>query len=138
MRTSSALIATAVLLTFACSSSGRSSSDGSSRSNARNRGAVITAEELATTSELNAYDAVRRLRPMWLRMRGPVSLSLQERAGVRIYVNGTRRGQIDELRAFQATDIESITYLSAPEATTRFGIDHSDGAILVVLRRGDT
>lgn len=133
MRASSAFVATAVLLTLACSSSGRSS-----QSNARNRGAVISAEELATTAELDAFDAVRRLRPMWLRTRGPVSLSLQERAGVRVYINGSRRGQLEELKAFRATDIESITYLSAPEATTRFGIDHSDGAILVILKRGDT
>lgn len=133
MRTSSALVVTVALLTLACSSSGRSS-----ESNARNRGAVITAEELATTAELDAFDAVRRLRPMWLRTRGPVSMSLQGRAGIRVYVNGSRRGQLDVLRSFRATDIESITYLSAPEATTRFGIDHSDGAIMVILKRGDT
>lgn len=133
MRTSPALIATVTLLTVACSSSGRSSD-----SNARNRGAVITAEELATTAELDAFNAVRRLRPMWLRTRGPVSMSLQERAGIRVYVNGSRRGTLEVLRNFRATDIESITYLSAPEATTKFGIDHSDGAIMVILRRGDT
>jgi hypothetical protein len=133
MRTSSALVATVALLTLGCASSGRSS-----QSNARNRGAVISAQELATAAELNAFDAVQRLRPMWLRTRGPVSLSLQARAGVRVYINGSRRGQLEELRAFRATDIESITYLSAPEATLRFGIDHSDGAILVILKRGGT
>ena len=137
MRTSPALVAIATLLTLACSSSGRSSSGLPSQSNARNRGAVIPAEELATTSELDAYDAVRRLRPMWLRTRGPVSLSLQGQAGIRVYVNGSRRGQLQMLKTFRATDIESITYLSAPEATTRFGIDHSDGAIMVILKRGD-
>lgn len=133
MRTSSALVGTMALLMLACSSSGRSS-----ESKARNRGAVISVEELATTAELDAYQAVRRLRPMWLRTRGPVSLSLQGRAGIRVYVNGSRRGELDVLRSFRATDIESITYLSAPEATTRFGIDHSDGAIMVILKRGDT
>ncbi|GMR11954.1 MAG: hypothetical protein BMS9Abin29_0140 [Gemmatimonadota bacterium] len=132
MRLSSALVATAALLTLACSSPGRSSSP-----NARNRGAVISAEELATASELDAFDAVRRLRPMWLWTRGAVSLSLQDRAGVRVYINGSRRGQLEALKSFRATDIESITYLSAPEATLRFGIDHSDGAILVILKRGD-
>lgn len=137
MRTSPALVAIATLLTLACSSSGRSSSGLPSQSNARNRGAVISAEELATTSELDAYDAVRRLRPMWLRTRGPVSLSLQGQAGIRVYVNGSRLGQLQMLKTFRATDIESITYLSAPEATTRFGIDHSDGAIMVILKRGD-
>lgn len=133
MSTSSALVGTMALLMLACSSSGRSS-----ESNARNRAAVISVEELATTAELDAYQAVRRLRPMWLRTRGPVSLSLQGRAGIRVYVNGSRRGELDVLRSFRATDIESITYLSAPEATTRFGIDHSDGAIMVILKRGDT
>ncbi|MFV2006654.1 MAG: hypothetical protein ACC667_04380 [Longimicrobiales bacterium] len=133
MRTSSALVATVALLTLACSSSGRSS-----QSNARNRGAVITAEELATAAELDAFDAVRRFRPMWLRTRGPVSISLQDKAGVRVYIDGSRRGRLEALRAFRVTDIESITYLSAPEATLRFGIDHSDGAILVILKRGNS
>ena len=133
MRLSHVLVATAVLLALGCSSSGRSS-----ESNARNRGDVISVEELATTAELDAYQAVRRLRPMWLRTRGPVSLSLQGRAGIRVYVNGSRRGELDVLRSFRATDIESITYLSAPEATTRFGVDHSNGAIMVILKRGDT
>lgn len=133
MRTPSALVAVAALLTLSCSYSGRAS-----ESKARSRGAVISAEELATTAELNAFDAVRRLRPMWLRIRGRVSLSLQERAGVRVYINGSRRGQLNALRDFRATDIESITYLSAPEATLRFGIDHPDGAILVILKSGGT
>ncbi len=138
MRTSPALVAIATLLTLACSSSGRSSSGLSSQSNARNRGAMISAEELATTAELDAYDAVRRLRPMWLRTRGQVTLTGQGRAGIRVYVNGSRRGELQALRAIRATAIESITFLSSAEATTRFGVDHSDGAIMVVLRGGNT
>ena len=96
---------------------------------------MISAEELATTAALDAFDSVRRLRPMWLRTRGPVSMSLQ--SGVQVYVNGSRRGRLEVLKNLRATNIESITYLSAPEATTRFGVDHSDGAIMVILRRGD-
>ena len=130
MRTSSVLVTTIALLTVACSGSGRTG-----RSNTPARGAVITAAELETTAQLDAYDAVRRLRPMWVRTRGPVSMTLP--VGVQVYINGSRRGHIEELRSFRANEIESITYLSAPEATTRFGIGHSDGAVLVILKRGN-
>ena len=91
MRTSPAFVAVATLLTLACSSSSRSL-----QSNARNRGAMISAEELATTAELDAFDSVRRLRPLWLTTRGRISMSLQ--GGVQVYVNGFRRGRLEVLK----------------------------------------
>ncbi len=131
MRILFALVTTLALFTLACSSSGRGTRTGAGSSSS-----VISMDELATTARLDAFEAVRRLRPMWLRGRGPVSMELQERAGVRIYVNGVNRGQAPELKDIRSTDVESIRYLSSGQATIRFGIDHPDGAILVTLRRG--
>jgi hypothetical protein len=130
MRPPLALASTAVLFTLACSSS---KSGPAAKPSVGNRSSVITREELATTAGLDSFEAVRRLRPMWLRTRGPVSMMLE--TGVRMHVNGFDRGRAQELKGIWSTDVESIRYLSAPDATTRYGINHADGAIMVTLRR---
>lgn len=98
------------------------------------RSSVITLEELETAANLDAFEAVRRLRPMWLRTRGPVSMLLA--SGIMVYVNGSRRGFAQELRGLRATNIEKMEFLDSRQATVRFGVDHPDGAILVTLRGG--
>lgn len=94
---------------------------------------VITEEELATVPGLDAYEAIQRLRSGWLRIRGRATFNAQQ--GIRIYVNGMARGDVGELRNLRTRNIESMRFLSGRDATTRFGVDHTDGAILVRLRR---
>ncbi len=93
---------------------------------------VITAEELAGVPELNALEAVQRLRPRWLRGRGQASFTAQQ--GVRVYVSGVLRGYAGELASIRAQAIESMRFLDGREATARYGTDHGDGAILVELK----
>lgn len=116
------------LVVHGCAGSG--SRPGATRSSSR----VLTAEELTEASELNCYQAVQRLRPGWLRTRGRVSFTSQQ--GIRLYVDGMARGYVDEMRSIRATAVAEMRYLSAPEATSRFGTDHVDGAILITLKRG--
>lgn len=115
---------------LACTSTG-----GGSPSPARSAN-VITREELASVPELSAYDAVRRLRPAWLQTRGPTTIERTQLTGLRIYVDGAPRGAVEELRQLRASDIEAMRFLSAREATTRYGTDHVDGAVLVTMRKG--
>lgn len=121
------VLAAVALTVAACSGTGTTGARRTSSS-------VITAEELAGVPELNCYEAVQRLRPSWLRTRGRVSMSTQQ--GVRLYVNGMSRGYVTELTSIRANAVEEMRYLSGPQATSRFGTDHTDGAILVTLRGG--
>ncbi|GMR13159.1 MAG: hypothetical protein BMS9Abin29_1360 [Gemmatimonadota bacterium] len=130
MRPPLALASTAVIFTLACSSS---ESGPAAQPSVGNRSSAITMEELATMAGLDVFEAVSRLRPKWLRTRGPVSLMLE--TGVRVHVNGFDRGRVQELRSIWSTDVESIRFLSAPDATTRYGINHANGAIMITLRR---
>ncbi len=128
-RLSSCTLALGLAL-LACTSTG-----GGGASPARSAN-VLTRDELASVPELSAYDAVRRLRPAWLQTRGPTTIERTELTGLRIYVDGAPRGDVEELRLLRASDIETMRFLSAREATTRYGTDHADGAVLVSMRKG--
>jgi len=45
-----------------------------------------------------------------------------------IYVDGVRRGGLDELRALAIEQVQELRFLSAEEATSRFGMGHPFGA----------
>ena len=98
---------------------------------------LLTREELEGMDHLSAFDAVRRLRPTWLQAeRGRDSFVAQDRRSTRVYVNGVRYGDKASLQSIQVRDVESIRFLDKREATTRFGTDHAEGAILVRLISG--
>jgi hypothetical protein len=109
----------------ACSGSGesRTSSDPD----------VITQEQIQEASTMSsAYALVQRLRPMWLRKRGTSSIN---NAGfIVVYVEGSRRGPPEALRRIQVLDVESMRFLSAAEATNRYGAGHDNGVIQVDLK----
>ena len=97
---------------------------------------VLTDEQIQAGSHQTAYDAVRSLRPSWLRER-PGSISNPQGAEVTVYVDGTRMdGGINSLRQVRADGIQRMEYMSPSDATTRFGTGHMGGAILISSRRG--
>ena len=88
----------------------------------------IVQEELAPLQQLDAYQAVQRLRSRWLTSRGGSQPAL--------FVNGSRRGGgLSDLRSIRAADVAEMEFMSASDATTRFGTNMDGGAILVTLRR---
>ena len=105
-----------------CASSGGGSSRPAGSSSTR-----IVRAELADLTELDAMQAVNRLRPRWLQSRGgdPVQL----------YVDGTRRTSSSDLQSLRPSDIEQMQFMSASDATTRVGTGHAGGAIMVTSRR---
>jgi len=119
-----------VLVLFAgCSSSGGRSGAGS--------GNTITQtniESLGMSSE-NAYAVIDRIRPTWLRQRGPTSIQDPNSGFPVVYLDGTRFGEVDQLRGIRADLVASIQFLNASDATTRYGLGHVGGAILVVTKR---
>jgi hypothetical protein len=95
----------------------------------RGTGNILTGAELEHPVARNAYDLIRLLRPMFFQARSPSGLS--ERA---IYIDGMHADRADDLRLVPADVIVEIRLLSAPDATFRYGLDHSGGAIVVTTR----
>ena len=95
---------------------------------------LITADEIAKSNASNAYEAVERLRPAFLRTRGAQSLQNQEPPTPMIYIDGMRYGPLQTLSSIPAIGIVSIQYLSAIEATQRFGFGNEGGAIMITTR----
>jgi hypothetical protein len=119
------LIAAGMALAAGCAPVSASPASGGSRH-------LIPEEEIAASTATNALDLVRRARPHWLRSRGQVSYQMQPELVV--YVNGRPSGGAEALADFTLESIRELRYLSATEATQRFGTDHGAGAILVTLR----
>lgn len=134
-------IAPCALVLVACSSTGTSSgttnSGDAARTTTRRSPNLLTSEELSGAPELNAFEAIQRYRSTWLRVRGQTNFGAGSgggEQGIRVYINGARRGNLEELRRFRVTDIARMRFLNGRDATTRYGTDHSDGAILVTLK----
>lgn len=117
----------AALLAFGCATTQGS---GSSRSSD-----PITGEEIQQISATDAYQVVEQLRPRWLRFRGRVSLQNPRAGEPLVYLDGLRHGRTESLRGISTDWIAEIRYLTAADATTRFGTGHPGGVILVSTRR---
>lgn len=97
---------------------------------------IISLEEIESVSAEThtAFDLVQRLRPFWVgASRGPSSVNLRTAEPV-VYVNNMRRGSPAVLLEYTPTAIREIRRLHGTEASMRFGTNHENGAILVVLR----
>lgn len=102
----------AILILIGCTSSGGTKT--SSKSSQR-----ITEEEITQASAGTAYEAVQRLRPMWLMgSRGDFP---------QVYVDNLP----SSLETIMANEVREIEFLNAGDATTRFGTGHTGGAIIV-------
>ena len=104
-----------------CASSGSSASRPAGASSNR-----IVQAELDALPQMNALLAIERLRAQWLRTRSGDPPQL--------YVDGARRGNVQNLTSILTTEISQIERLSASDATNRFGTGHAGGAILVTSR----
>lgn len=122
-----ALRIAAVLCLAACASTA------GERNSATSNRMVLTTEELQAEVGRNLEDVIRQRRPQWLTRRG--STTLQEEGEILVYQDGTRMGGPAFLRTIQAESVESVQFLTAGEATTRFGTGHVHGAIVVTTRR---
>jgi hypothetical protein len=127
IRSSKSMLVFALALalgTAGCASSG--SGGGSARPAGASSNRIVRAE-LEPLGQISALRAIERLRPSWLRSRSgdtPV-----------LYVDGSRRGSANDLSSMMATEVEQLEYMSASDATNRYGTGHAGGAILVQTLR---
>lgn len=131
MRTVPLFILLAPIFLWGCSSGGGASTSGSQRDPNR-----ISLEELQDLPPGTAYDAVGRLRPAWLRGRssttgGGTGGGAQ---AARVFVDGREFGSVASLRDLHLDSVAEIRFMSARDATTRYGTGYPGGIILVRLK----
>lgn len=84
---------------------------------------VVASEELRSAADApNLYEAVKRLRPRWLAQ------------DVVVYVSNRRYGGSEALRQLLPSTVASLRYFSPSAAQQRFGSNHPNGAIQVIMR----
>lgn len=131
-RTASATAVVVGLVVAVVSSSCASSGESGGANRSRN---LITAEELMEVPHSSVYEAVRALRPRWLQARAGASMRSPQRETPRVYMDGQLYGGVDQLWTLLPGEVGTIRFLSASDATTRFGTNHFAGAIVVTTRR---
>ena len=108
----------------ACASSGNSSTTRGDRN-------VLTHEELVETGEPDLQQALQRLRPAWLRPRGQTISGRQ----VAVFIDGTPRGDVSQLRGLQIMNVVEVTFVTASEAGFRYGTLAGAGGVIDVKTR---
>ena len=79
-------------------------------------------------ANLSAYDAVQRLRPRWLQLRGGTDIPPV------VFLDGSNMGGPETLRTIQASSVREMRYRDGRDATTRYGTGYGGGVIEVTTR----
>jgi hypothetical protein len=113
----------------ACASSAGGAAPATARRGSSN---LITAAELDQPAlrSLSLYDAIQRLRPSWLRQRGATSVMNNNSLFPEVMVNDAR-SSIDALAGLRPSDVTSVEFMSAADATTQYGTGYVNGLIKV-------
>lgn len=122
-RNSIFLVAAAVGLA-GCASSGT----GGARPEGASSTRIVQEELIALGPQIDAYQAIERLRPRWLQPR-------VGQPGPTLYVDGAKRSGLGDLRSMRLQVVDRMEFMSSSDATTRFGTGNRGGAILVFTRR---
>ena len=93
----------------------------------------IVRAQLEELTGRSAWEAVETLNRRWLQMRRGTSFS-SGAAYARVMVDEISRGELDDLRRFSTENIETMRYLSPPDATIRYGTGFPGGVIEVTTR----
>ena len=94
---------------------------------------LITRDAILSTQYTNLYDVIQALRSNWLRIKAPDSFG--KSSALQVYLDTQRLSGVDELRQMAPTNIESIRYYDAVEASARWGMDHGAGAIYILTAK---
>ena len=133
------VIALALVTPLASCGGGGAQAAGTSPRPVRGSLNLITSAEVeaAGNDAINAYDLVQRLRPAMMRPRNQTAGNTGEGTvfGAVAYVDDIRLGDLEQLRTVMRATVREIRYISASDATTRWGTGHSNGVIQVIIKR---
>jgi hypothetical protein len=97
---------------------------------------LIVAEELAEHSTMMLADAIRQLRPRWLRVRGAPSIEFGGNRTVAVVVDGGAPQDWAILDSLRPDQVQSVRYHNASDATMRWGTGFPNGLVEVTTMRG--
>ena len=89
--------------------------------------------KIEDTSVLTAKQAIRRLRPQWLR---PRAVSIGGPQTPAVFQDGVPMGGLEVLEDLDVKDLQELRFLSSSDATNRYGTGYPGGIIMVMTRRG--
>ncbi len=144
MRARVVMAAVVVAIGVGCSSGGGGSSSsasslaGAPRPPSRQQDVISEAEISSRAAEAsNALQVVQKLRPQMLRSRGRFSPADSSGTTLipKVVVDDVAYGNVDALANLNATAIREIRFLSAADATTRWGTGYPGGVILVTMKK---
>lgn len=127
------VLAAAAAILAGCASSGGTAGQQAGAARSRTSRNIITEEELAGATEGDLYSVIQRLRPNFLVTRGPTTM-LGGTGGIVVYLDENRLGDVSTLRQISVSDVKQIQFLSATEATQRYGTGTPNGVILVTRK----
>jgi hypothetical protein len=90
---------------------------------------LITEQEIAASAESNGFDAVSKLRPMFLKTRGRSTINSGGSEYASVFLDGQYFGELSSLRNIPANQIQEIRYLNGPDAVSRYGMRYGSGAV---------
>lgn len=128
-------LSVAVVLAAGCAAGG-ASQQGAAPAAPRRSADLITRAELDEVLVPSMKEAIERLRPNWLRARGPTSIQQPGAGAPTVYLDDSRLGGLEVLSTVQPAEITEARRLNASEATQRFGMNNSGGAIVLKRRVG--
>ena len=120
------IIVLCALFAAACSSTGGGGGSGNPD--------LITLEQIEALPEGTAFSVVQRYRSSWLRARTQATFGNPTPAYAEVFLDEMRFGDINSLGRINSSSIESIEYISATDATTRYGTGYMGGIIRINTR----
>ncbi|PYO50021.1 MAG: hypothetical protein DMD72_03505 [Gemmatimonadetes bacterium] len=127
MRTGS-VCAFMFLAVMACASAGTSTPG------VRRDPNVVTQQEIADAHVSTAYEAIQRLRPMFLKTRGRTTVNGQANDYAIVFVDGQRFGDLNSLNNIVANSVLEARFLPGTEAVNRYGMEYGGGVIDIKTR----
>jgi hypothetical protein len=92
---------------------------------------VLTREELNAETHVDLLEAVRRLRPRWLRQRGA---NIERGRPIVVYQGDVYAGMIDHLRSIPIELVAEMRFYDRYTAAVRWGREDVAGVIQVIAR----
>ncbi|HSA56659.1 MAG TPA: hypothetical protein VLE53_13200 [Gemmatimonadaceae bacterium] len=143
MRTAALLLL--IAMASACASGGGVSTSATAPQPARGSANLITEEEIAQGTYQTALEIVQGLRPSMTRYRATTTSATGNPSGytdaaaatggVVVYMDESRLGEVSTLSSIPAQRVREIRYISARDATTRWGTGHTSGVIQVITKK---
>jgi hypothetical protein len=96
---------------------------------------VIYQTELESVGSSNLYELIERVRPNFLRSRGPTSLTTAGDEYPIVFVDGRRYGDLASLKSLITSQVSEVRYYDASAAAAKFGMINAPGVIDVHIKQ---